>query len=140
MNEAIYVYTGIEEIKNKVYEDYKKESTELNSLFFDFYVKAPKKDLLEAYAEIQDTINGDKVMRLENPKIKGSDDRSRIIISGNEVDLIPEGMYEDIYEGNYKDFLESFNYKESGTGLCRVMDVEKKEDNLIIGTKLDFIF
>ena len=49
-------------------------------------------------------------------------------------------MYEDVYEGNYEDFLESFNYKESGTGLCRVMDVEKKEDNLIIGTKLDFIF
>lgn len=132
------VHTDIEEIKNRIYEDYRKYDTELNSLFFDFRVKASKKALLEAYAEIQHTINGDYVIRLEDPEIEKINDCDSNIW-GKEVDLIPEGEYEDIYCGNYRDFLESFNDKELETGLCRVMESEERGD-LIGGEKLDFIF
>lgn len=138
MSDENKVYTNEEEIENRVYEDYRKYDTELNSLFFDFQVKAPEKVLLETYAEIQHTINGDYVIRLEDPEIEETGDCDNNIW-GKEVDLIPEGEYEDIYEGNYKDFLESFNGRELETGLCRVMESEGKGD-LSGGVKLDFVF
>ena len=48
------IYTTISEIKQRVYDDYHAEDTELNSLFFDFKVaNIPEKELLEAYAELQ---------------------------------------------------------------------------------------
>lgn len=136
MNESIY--TTENEIENHVYDEYRKYDTELNGLFFDFPVKAPEKVLLFAYANIQKNINGDSVMRLENPEIEETNEPNDNIW-GKDVDLIPEGEYEDIYEGNMKDFLESFNGRELETGLCRVMDVEEKGE-LIGGIKLDFVF
>lgn len=138
MSDENKVYTNKEEIENRVYEDYRKYDTELNSLFFDFQVKAPEKVLLETYAEIQHTINGDYVIRLEDPEIEGTGDCDSNIW-GKEVDLIPEGEYDEIYEGNFKNFLESFNEKELETGFCRFMDVDEK-NGLIGGIKLDFIF
>lgn len=144
MDNESKIYTEENEIKDRVYNDYRQYDTELNSLFFDFQVKAPKKVLLQAYAEIQDTINGDYVGRLVNPQIKQIEDPNHpdqpdIVIHGKEADLIPEGEYEDVYSGNYKDFLESFNDRELETGLCRIMEVEEEED-LIGGIKLDFVF
>lgn len=132
------IYTEAEDIKDRVYDDYRKYDTELNSLFFDFIVKAKKRVLLETYAEIQHTINGDCVTRLIDPRIEQVDD-TESNIWGIESELIEEGKYEDVYEGNYKDFLESFNNKELETGLCRVMEWDEKDD-LVGGIKLDFVF
>ena len=44
-----------------------------------------------------------------------------------------------IYEGNYKDFLESFNGRELETGICRLMDSEMDGD-VVKGTQLAFIW
>lgn len=128
------IYTNAADIEDKILNDYHDNDVELNSLFFDFDVKMQEKELLELYADIQQKINGDTVMRLEN--IQAKDDE----VWGEEAEnLIPDGMHEDVYEGNYKDFLESFNDREKETGLCRFMDVEEKGD-LIGGIKLDFVF
>lgn len=126
------VYEDIEEIKQKIYNDYRSESTELNSLFFNFNVKAPKEDLLQAYIEIQSIINGDIIMHLENPQILEDG-----LIKGCETDF-HWGIYQEIYEGNYKDFLESFNGKELETGFCRLIS-HTCDNRIITGTKVEFI-
>ena len=105
------VYTDSRSIKNKIYEEYRKNDTELNSLFFDFQVKMPEKELLKIYSEVVHVIDGDDVMKLEDVKIQSSDFSTNTII-GRKMDLIPEGQYEEIYEGSFKDFLESFNNRE----------------------------
>ncbi len=80
----------------RVKDEYFKYDTELNSLFFDFRVRMSKKDILETYAELQHDINGDFVGRFENNK--------------EQDELIPHTPdWDEVYEGNCKDFLESFN-------------------------------
>lgn len=133
------VITTADELENYIYDEYRKYDTELNGLFFDVHVKMKEKDILRAYATIQKNINGDDVIRLLEPEIEETDEPNDNIW-GIDADLIPEGEYEDIYEGNCKDFLESFNEKELETGICRVMDCEEREDSKIGGIKLDFVF
>lgn len=133
------IYTNAYEIKNKVLEDYRKENVELSSLFFDFKVKLSEKQLLEIYADIQHVINGDAVMRLENVRIEDVDAPNDKIWGTEAENFIPAGMYENIYEGNYKDFLESFNGREEEAGFCRVMNVEENGE-LIGGDRLDFVW
>lgn len=134
------IYTNADDIKNYIIEDYRKYATELNSLFFDFEVDGlTEAELLELYAYIQKLINGDYVMRLTDVVLE-DDDPKDMCIWGKKADtFIPEGEYQEIYKGNYKDFLESFNDRELETGFCRVMDIEEKGD-LIGGDKLDFVF
>jgi hypothetical protein len=99
-----------------------------------------KKDILLAYANIVKNINGDSVIRLSKPiKIEKNESEDENVW-GTEEHLIPEGEYDEIYEGNCKDFLENFNGKESETGLYRVMDYEEMEDGTVGGVKLDFIW
>ena len=94
--EALYWY---------VRNDYMKYDQELSSLHFDVKVRMPKRDILETYKYLQKDINGDEVVRLVN---------------GVESSIfIPRGEYKDIFNGNCKDFLESFNEKEAETGFCR---------------------
>ena len=79
-----------------VMDEYNKYDTELNGLFFDFRVRMQKKDIMRTYAKLQSDINGDWVLRFANDK--GKDE------------LIPNTPeWDEIYEGNCKDFLESFN-------------------------------
>lgn len=111
----------------------------MNSDYFSIPVKASVKALLEAYSEIQDTINGDAVVQLENcNRSYGDNDKSEIRISGKEIPLCED--MEVIYEGNYMDFLLQYNNKESETQLYRLMDVIRDDDGSISGTKLDFIW
>ena len=111
----------------------------MNSDHFSIPVKASVKVLLEAYAEIQDTINGDAVVQLENcNRSYGDNDKSEIRISGKEIPLCEDmGV---IYEGNYMDFLLQYNNKESETQLYRLMDVVRDDEGSISGIKLDFIW
>lgn len=133
------VITTANELENYIYDEYRKYDTELNGLFFDVQVKMVKKDILTAYANIQKNINGDDVLRLLEPELEDIGEE-RPNIWGTDTDLIPEGEYEEIYEGNCKDFLESFNDKELETGICRIMDCEEREDGKTGGVKLDFVF
>ena len=133
------IYKNKAEIKAAVYEAYITGNDELNSDHFSILVKASVKALLEAYAEIQDTINGDAVVQLENCSRSYEDnDKSEIHISGKEIPLCEDmGV---IYEGNYMDFLLQYNNKESETQLYRLVDVIHDDDGSISGTKLDFIW
>ena len=133
------IYKNKAEIKAAVYEAYITRNDELNSDYFSIPVKASVKTLLEACAEIQDTINGDAVVQLENcNRSYGDNDKSEIRISGKEIPLCED--MEVIYEGNYMDFLLQYNNKESETQLYRLMDVIRDDDGSISGTKLDFIW
>lgn len=97
--------TDSNELYKYVANDYCEYDQELSSLHFDVDVSMKKKDILEVYQQIQGDINGDEVCRLNN--------------DGSEADdFIPEGEYEDIYTGNCKDFLESFNDKNIFARYC----------------------
>ena len=120
-----YIKTG-SELENYILEEYSKNEVELSSLFLDVMVSDKEKEILETYQDLQSMINGDCVMRLENIK---SDEDGNVIDGDEAEEFIPEGSYEDVFTGNCKDFLESFNGREAETGLCRY-----DEDNL-----LDFI-
>lgn len=133
------IYKNKAEIKAAVYEAYITGNDELNSDHFSIPVKASVKALLEAYAEIQDTINGDAVVQLKNCNRSCEDnEQSGIHISGKEIPLCED--MEEIYEGDYVDFLLQYNDKESETQLYRLMDVVRDIDGNISGTKLDFIW
>ena len=133
------VYTDSRSIKNKIYEEYRKNDTELNSLFFDFQVKMPEKELLKIYSEVVHVIDGDDVMKLEDVKIQSSDFSTNTII-GRKMDLTPEGQYEEIYEGSFKDFLESFNNREKETGIYRITLIAENALKIVSGYKLDFVW
>lgn len=134
-------YTTENQIKSQVYNLYNHESTELSSLFFDFDVKMAKGKLLQIYADIQQQINGDSVVYLENPVfLIPQFGEFRHIVKGKRGNIITDKNRNEIYKGNYRSFLESFNGREHDTGLCRIMDVEEIEDGLIRGIKLDFIW
>lgn len=141
------VYTDSRSIKNKIYEEYRKNDTELNSLFFDFQVKMPEKELLKIYSEVVHVINGDDVIKLEDVKIQSSNFSTfpiesilRNAIIGRKMDLIPEGQYEEIYEGSFKDFLESFNNREKETGIYRITLIAENALKIVSGYKLDFVW
>lgn len=133
------VYTDSRSIKNKIYEEYRKYDTELNSLFFDFQVKMPEKELLKIYSEVVHVINGDDVVKLEDAKIQSSGFSTNTII-GRRMDLIPEGQYEEIYEGSFKEFLESFNNREKETGIYRITLIAENVLKIVSGYKLDFVW
>lgn len=133
------VYTDSRSIKNKIYEEYRKYDTELNSLFFDFQVKMPKKELLKIYSEVVHVINGDDVVKLEDVKIQLSDFSTNTII-GRRMDLIAEGQYEEIYKGSFKEFLESFNNREKETGIYRITLIAENALKIVSGYKLDFVW
>lgn len=133
------VYTDSRSIKNKIYEECRKYDTELNSLFFDFQVKMPKKELLKIYSEVVHVINGDDVVKLEDVKIQLSDFSTNTII-GRRMDLIAEGQYEEIYEGSFKEFLESFNNREKETGIYRITLIAENALKIVSGYKLDFVW
>lgn len=130
-NKRNKIITSKKDLIKYIYSDYQKYAVELNSLHFDVNVKMSERDILEAYAEIQHNVNGDFVCRLENP--------SKNCIEDNIADeFIPNtslySKYDEIYEGNCKDFLESFCGKEYETGFARLCDDEEGNVEL-----LDFI-
>ena len=124
-------------IIDKVCINYREYDTELTSLFFDFPVKADKNLLLEAYAHIQKACNGDTVVRLINPVLTKNGEEKEL--EGEKMDAFFTEEENGIYEGNYKDFLESFNGRELETGICRLMDSEMDWDTTK-GSLLDFIW
>ena len=90
---AMYIKTK-EQLCRKVTDDYYSHETEINGLFFDFPVEMPKGEILEAYAELMDHINGDEVIYPTSPSLS------------------------EVYKGNCKDFLEGFNGAEGYHRYC----------------------
>lgn len=115
--------TTYKEICSKVYLDYLHDDVELCGEFFDFEVSAPKSELLRAYADIQETINGDAVVRLrDTTEIPDIRDRGATThVSGWKYEAEDESMSE-IYTGNMKAFLESLEGQEEKTGWYRLSD------------------
>ena len=115
--------TNWEDIYRKVYKDYLHDDVELCGAFFDFDVSAPKSELIKAYAELQETINGDAVIRLRDATeihdIRGRGATTHV--SGWECEDEDESMSE-VYTGNIRDFLESLNGQEQKTGWYRLSD------------------
>lgn len=105
---------------NKIIADYHNDSTELNINFFDINVKMSEKDLVTAYIEIQNKINGDLVAHLSDATITPDNH-----ISGTTD---PIEYYTDEFFGSYKDFLEQFAEKNGShggkTGWFRITDPE----------------
>jgi len=97
--------TNPKELYSFIIESYNKESTELNSLYFDVNVTMTEKDILETYRYIQEDINGDEVYRLNN--------------DGSIAEIfIHEGEFNNIYTGNCMDYLKTFNDKNIFARYC----------------------
>lgn len=133
-----------QELYEHVMSEYKKYDTELNSLFFDFPVHMSKSDILVTYEHLQHDINGDYIVKLKNPKQKILDNEDIIIYGDSEESLAAE--YDEVYDGNCKDFLESFNDRELETGICRVDEFlvienfnPETQKCKVGGVKFDFI-
>ena len=124
------------EIKEQEYEDYIQGTLELDAYYFDFDVCGKKGMLLKAYADIQNTINSDEVVLLHNVSYK--EKGGYVEVTGDVDNHDFDEIYNEMYEGNYKDFLESYNGKEKETGLYRLLDSSYKNGK-ITGTKLHFI-
>lgn len=124
------------EIKEQVYEDYIQGTLELDAYYFDFDVCGKKGMLLKAYADIQNTINSDEVVLLHNVSYK--EKGGYVEVTGDVDNHDFDEIYNEMYEGNYKDSLESYNGKEKETGLYRLLDSSYKNGK-ITGTKLHFI-
>lgn len=136
-------FTSTSEIKARVYELYLTEDQELNSSFFDFRVRNLRSTLLKTYAEIQKTINGDAVVLLKNSveTQHGSEIQvNGILSSWKEIGNVCAENRNEFYDGNYKEFLEEYNGKESLTGLYRLMNPVYKLSKFVTGVKLDFIW
>lgn len=133
-----------QELYEHVMSEYKKYDTELNSLFFDFPVHMFKLDILAAYERLQHDINGDCVVRLKNPRQETLDNGNVIIYGDSEESLAAE--YDELYDGNCKEFLESFNDRELEIGLCRLDEFlvienfnPETQKGQVGGIKFDFI-
>ena len=73
------------DIYDKVMSDYCSHAVELSGEHFNFTVNNVKKmDLLDTYAKLQNDINGDSVIRVENPIIIKS---VKLMISGKILPL-----------------------------------------------------
>lgn len=129
------------EIYDFVLNDYQANDVELNTEYFNFNVNANKHELMQIYADLMKTINGDTVVLLnENCEILLDDDEN-ITVTGRPQHFDESPELNGLYNGNFADFLKSFNDIEKESHLFRLMDVETiKNSTLLVGTKLDFIF
>lgn len=120
------IYTSKDAIKVRVYETYLAKE-KMNSDLFDFQVRLPKYLLLETYAEIMHAIEPDSmVVQLSNVKIIKNDFEK--LIAGDRIEPGFLAVGDEVFEGNYKDFMFSLVGKEAETGIYRIISpfFEKK--------------
>lgn len=131
--------TKYEQVRKKVREEYFSSDTALNSAYFDFDVRMSQGEIMRAYADLQEEINGDIVIIIDKPVIVAAfNGDSTIFGFEKEID---DNFMREFYEGNMKEFLESFNGKEQETGWCRIMDFDDnyRGTGMVGGTRLLFI-
>ena len=113
------MYTSKDAIKVRVYETYLAKE-KMNSDLFDFQVRLPKCLLLETYAEILHVIEPDSmVVQLSNVKIIKNDYEK--LIAGDRIEPGFLAVGDEVFEGNYKDFMFSLVGKEAETGIYRIV-------------------
>ena len=113
------IYTSKDAIKVRVYETYLAKE-KMNSDLFDFQVRLPKYLLLETYAEIMHAIEPDSmVVQLSNVKIIKNDFEK--LSAGDRIEPGFLAVGDEVFEGNYKDFMFSLVGKEAETGIYRII-------------------
>lgn len=137
VGKIIEVITNPDDLVKKVVKDYFAHDVELSSQFFILPVYMKKADIIEAYKEIADVVNGDVIIHLSNV-IEDISPNGISVCFGEETPDNSEYLNE-IYTGSCSDFLNSFNSKEKETGWYRFSNLEYK-DKLLGGKYLDFIW
>ncbi len=82
-------------------------------------------------------VNGDCVLRVDPQTLLLDGDT---VVRGDVLEFIPEGKYEDIYTGNIKDFLLSFNGEEENLGFIRVDSYYETGDIIENEEKFAFLY
>lgn len=90
----MHVLKSKKELYETVMNDYMNHDAELCGLFFNLHVEMKKGEILKAYAELMDRINGDDVTYPESQSLS------------------------EVYKGNCKDFLEGLNGEEGYHRYC----------------------
>ena len=127
-----------EKIFETVWHNYTCGDVELNLLHFEFPVHAKKAELLEIYAKLVKTINGDDVVYLTNIQ-KFVDGHGATYISGTvaEPDL---SDFEDDFHGNFSEFLTScFKDRIDWYRISQNEELGKLPHGDVFGEKLELI-
>lgn len=136
---ADVTFTKSEEIVDYIREQYKIYGcvSELSSLYFKnvFVENLSKRNILNAYCDIQKECNGDDVFELSNYSRLDKE------ITGYIKEFASDSKYDELYTGNLEEFLTSFPTEtEENTCFCRLLEYEENEEGLITGELLDFVF
>ena len=129
-----YVWKNFE----TVWHNYTCGDVELNLLHFEFPVHAKKAELLEIYAKLVKTINGDDVVYLTNIQ-KFVDGHGRSYISGTVID--PDlSDFQDNFQGDFSEFLTScFQGKKGWYRISQNDEVGKLPHRSVFGERLELI-
>ena len=127
-----------EKIFETVWHNYTCGDVELNLLHFEFPVHAKKAELLEIYAKLVKTINGDDVVYLTNIQ-KFIDGHGRSYISGTVID--PDlSDFQDNFQGDFSEFLTScFQGKKGWYRISQNDEVGKSPHRSVFGERLELI-
>lgn len=127
-----------EKIFETVLHNYTCDDVELNLLYFEFPVHAKKTELLEIYAKLVKTINGDDVVYLTNIQ-KFVDGHGRSYISGTVID--PDlSDFQDNFQGDFSEFLTScFQGKKGWYRISQNDEVGKLPHRSVFGERLELI-
>lgn len=135
--EDALILSSYEDIVKHVMTEYESHSDELSGAFFDFYCKnVSGNDLLRAYHDIQDDINGDVVCRVTDLVV----DEDNLVSGGT---IIP--LYEDELDGMVPEHITAEEWLRSldGKNIYRLMDLETTIDDdtkIVSATLLDFVW
>lgn len=127
-----------EKIFETVWHNYICGDVELNLLHFEVPVHAKKAELLEIYAKLVKTINGDDVVYLTNIQ-KFVDGHGRSYISGTVID--PDlSDFQDNFQGDFSEFLTScFQGKKGWYRISQNDEVGKLPHRSVFGERLELI-
>lgn len=94
----MHVYGDGALLRRKILEDYRSGDIELSRAHFDIPVCMPEKDLLQLYADIMRSVNGDKVVRINDAQ------RSGDMLIGEESEIggsirLHRGLFSEVIEG-----------------------------------------
>lgn len=106
--------------------NYTKDDVMLSGKHFDVSVEnVPEIALLQVYAKLQKTINGDDVVRVEDLVTDGTK------VTGGKILPLNNGMFNYFYNGLYSDFLRSVEEQ-----YVRVADLDCTEDGTILSAEV----
>lgn len=106
--------------------NYTKDDVMLNGKHFDVNVEnVPEIALLQVYARLQKTINGDDVVRVEDLVTDGTK------VTGGKILPLNNGMFNHFYNGLYSEFLRSIEEQ-----YVRVADLDCTEDGTILSAEV----